>query len=167
MNNFFKKTETEKGVTFIELMVTIFIVMFGITGSIALMQRTISSGRTSSLRFQAAYLAQEGVELVRNVRDTAWVENRDWFSEISTPPASYYTISYNSNDLMSLGDKRLYQGTDDRYSHHFSGTESPFEREIKLSLCPEGTINECVEVRSIVSWDGGDNLIIQRLYNWR
>ncbi len=164
MNSFLEKIKEKKGVTFIELMITIFIVMFGITGSIALMQRTISYGRTASLRFQAAYLAQEGIELVRNVRDSAWVNDVNWFLGIS---AGCYIISYNSSNLMPCGETRLNTDIGGFYSHS-AGAISPFRRWIDLSVCPEGLpLNRCVEVKSTVSWDGDNSLIIiQRLYNW-
>lgn len=58
-----------RGFTIIESMVAISILFLAITGPIALMNESIQSARLARDRVQATYLAQEGVELVRNIRD--------------------------------------------------------------------------------------------------
>ncbi len=173
MKELLKYTKDKRGITFVELMITIFIVMFGIVGSLGLMQRTISGGKASALRFQATYLAQEGLELIRNVRDSNWITNKsDWLHWLSP---SCHIISYNhvygqpvatcSGNNIDLFYHNQF------YSHNSSGEATPFRRELNLSNCPapDNLISKCVEIKATVSWgDEGEKVeAIQRLYNWR
>ena len=64
----------KKGFTVIEVIVAIFVIVTGIVGVLALVTQTISSATYSSNKLIAAYLAQEGIEIVRDIRDTNWLE---------------------------------------------------------------------------------------------
>lgn len=58
-----------------EVIVAIFFIATGIIGSYILINSTIFSTTHASNKFTATYLAQEGIEIVRNIRDTNWLEN--------------------------------------------------------------------------------------------
>lgn len=62
------------GFALMEVIVALFMITTGIIGSYILISSSISSTTYASHRFTAAYLAQEGVELVRNIRDTNWLQ---------------------------------------------------------------------------------------------
>ena len=62
------------GFTFLELVITIFVITVGIVGVYIVAQYPISYTSISIQKLTAAYLAQEGIEIVRNIRDTNWVE---------------------------------------------------------------------------------------------
>ena len=53
-----------------EAIVAIFVITTGIVGVLSLVTQTISSATFSKDKLIAAYLAQEGIEIVRNIRDT-------------------------------------------------------------------------------------------------
>jgi type II secretory pathway pseudopilin PulG len=67
-----------KGFTLAEVLVAIFILVTGIIGVSFLITNTISSVNHSSKKLVAAYLAQEGIEIVRNIRDTNWLQHQAW-----------------------------------------------------------------------------------------
>ena len=74
INMFFKslicKIENkEKGFTFLELIITIFIFVVGILGAYSVSVMSVSDARVANERVTAIYLAQEGIELVKNFRD--------------------------------------------------------------------------------------------------
>ena len=72
LNSMKKKSLT--GFTLIEVLVSIFIVTIGAFAVFALTSRTITISGGVNSRFVALYLAQEGIELVRNTRDTNFLE---------------------------------------------------------------------------------------------
>lgn len=72
---------TSKGFTLIETLIAISILVLAVTGAFAAAQNGISSAIFSKDQIVAFYLAEEGVEGVRNVRDqngligTFWLDN--------------------------------------------------------------------------------------------
>ncbi len=78
-----KRNKNNKGFAIMEVLVALFLITSGIIGSYILISSTISSTNYASDRFTANYLAQEGIELVRNIRDTNWLE------PYSEPPVPY------------------------------------------------------------------------------
>ena len=64
----------QKGFTLIEVLVAIFIITVGAGGTIALIQKTLSFTSNAALQLEASYLAQEGMEIVRNIRDTNLIQ---------------------------------------------------------------------------------------------
>lgn len=72
------------GFTLIETLVAVTILTLGIVGPLELAYRSISYTKLSQNQIVASYLAQEGVELVRHIRDTNkingepnWLKNLD------------------------------------------------------------------------------------------
>ncbi len=62
-----------KSFTLIEVIIAIFILTMGTVGAFSLIQRTIAFTSISSSRLTAAYLAQEGMEIARNIRDSNYL----------------------------------------------------------------------------------------------
>jgi len=71
-----------KGFTILELMITIVVISIGVLGAYSVIQDILLSTAKSSNRLTATYLAQEGIELVRNERDTNWIRNNGWTDNI-------------------------------------------------------------------------------------
>ena len=68
----------------IELILAIFILTVAVFGSFALIQRIAIFAYASQTKLTAYYLAQEGIENVRNIRDNNWLQGNDW--TIGLPP---------------------------------------------------------------------------------
>lgn len=75
-----------KGFTLLELLVSIIVIAIGVLGTYSVVQRIFVITFNSSHHLTAAHLAQEGVEIVRNIRDTNWIEDEDgdWREGISS-----------------------------------------------------------------------------------
>ena len=73
-----------KGFTMIEATIATFILTVGTLGAFALIQIIIGFTSEVSSRLQAVYLAQEGVENIRNIRDSNWLAQAAWDQGIST-----------------------------------------------------------------------------------
>lgn len=73
-----KKMANNKGFTLTEVMIGIMILTMAIVSASNLLIDMIRSNRNNVLTLQAYYLAQEGVEAVRNIRDTNWLHNSNF-----------------------------------------------------------------------------------------
>lgn len=72
-----------KGFTIIESLVAITILILAITGALSAMQIGISSYIFSKNEISAFYLAQEGFEQIRNLRDENSLKGQSWLTAIS------------------------------------------------------------------------------------
>lgn len=68
----------EKGFTLTEVMIAIMILTVAIVSATSLLTGLINSNKNNVKTLQAYYLAQEGIEAVRNIRDTNWLYNKNW-----------------------------------------------------------------------------------------
>ncbi|MBI2041809.1 MAG: prepilin-type N-terminal cleavage/methylation domain-containing protein [Candidatus Nealsonbacteria bacterium] len=79
----------KKGFTLIEAVLSTFILSVGVLAIFGVIQMIVSFTSGISSRLQATYLAQEGIENIRNIRDSNWLVQRDnpalaWDQGIST-----------------------------------------------------------------------------------
>ncbi len=169
----------EAGFTLIEMMIAIFVMVVGIMGVMSLLQRVIFSSSVSSSRLTAAYLAQEGVEIVRNVRDTNWLEARtaanSWDEGLTVCGGAGfiadYSHSYGPNQIdpsfPCYSGQYLNIDTNGFYGYS-SGAQTKFQRKI---LITQGGSPDVQNVLIEINWtDKGasSSLSVQEdLYNWR
>lgn len=73
---------SRRGFTLIELLITIFLVSIGLIGVISFFNSTFQSHFGTKNELVAAGLAQEGLELVRNIVDYQYLNGGIWYSEI-------------------------------------------------------------------------------------
>ncbi len=76
-----------KGFTIVESLVAITILVMVIIGATSAVQSGISSYIFSKDQIIAFYLAQEGFEQIRNIRDENGLKNQDWLTGLSTNPS--------------------------------------------------------------------------------
>jgi Tfp pilus assembly protein PilV len=90
-----------KSFTLIETIVAIFILTTGILALSSLISYFISTSSISSQRLVAAYLAQEGIEIVRNIRDSAYISGdaSNWNNVTSTCSAGCSNFDYRSSKI--------------------------------------------------------------------
>lgn len=158
------------GFTIIELTATLAILTFGIIVIYEAFFPFIALTFNNSLRFTASYLAQEGVEIVRNMRD------RNFIARILDPLVPWsagltacslgcqvdyndLTLSvYNPTEFLKIGSSGFYS--------YDAGTDSKFKRKITLDL--QGS--DVLRVDVSVTWDyNGQPYSFETreyLYNW-
>ncbi|MEK7524040.1 MAG: prepilin-type N-terminal cleavage/methylation domain-containing protein [Patescibacteria group bacterium] len=72
-------TITKKsGFTLIETVLAIAVIGMVITAAASLTRSSLRMGYETMHRFTAFHLAEEGVEVVRHLRDSNWLQNRAW-----------------------------------------------------------------------------------------
>lgn len=84
------------GFTIAEVLVAIVVVALTIASITFLVIDTISANSANMKSFQASQLSQEGLEMVRNMRDSNWLRNLDWLgSQVSSEDGPFFSINLN------------------------------------------------------------------------
>ena len=170
-----------KGFSLLEVIIAISILGTGILSTVALINRTISVGSVVKNQLIASNLAQEGMEVIHNIRHTNWIEEA---SDGVTPwddglvdGNSCVEFNSTSTALMSPGtcgnadieERRLYilnVAGNVNYTHTTTATTTIFYRHITItSGLDNGEPYKLV--RSTVLWDGGSINAEGRIYNWK
>lgn len=157
-----------------EVIISVAIVVTALVASIALISFSISGISSNKNKLIAASLAQEGLEIVRNIRDSGWFQGytgpvdplgNDW-KEIFGEQT--YRVEYNTQQLLGAGDSTLYKDATGFYSHDNSGIATPFSRTITINYISGGDTQ--IRVVCNVVWEekGRPRSITAetRLYNW-
>lgn len=76
-----KISKDVKAFTLTEVMIGMMILTVAIVSASNLLSGIIDSNRNNLTTLQAYYLSQEGLEMVRNIRDTNWLHNMDWLGK--------------------------------------------------------------------------------------
>ncbi len=158
----------KKGFSLVEIVIILFIISMGMLGVLSLIIQNIQSQTYNKNNLIAYQLAQEGVELIRMVRDSNWRN-----SEFYTTGLSMGDVFMDFDDLEpsiytgTPGDGLLRLGTDGFYRHGGTDPSSGFSRRITLTLKNANTLQVDVQI----TWQerGRDsNYDLQALlYNWK
>jgi hypothetical protein len=139
-----------KGFSFIESMLAVFLVSVGLITALKLLTAGIKDSMNSRDQFIASLLAQEGVELVRNIRDNNWVDNDPTTGSFYGISDDTCNIAYNSAISCNSPDFKLYLNNNNYYDHTPSGgTPTKFKREIIIK-----DVLGSKDIMSMVTWGG-------------
>ncbi len=153
----------------IEMIAALFVVSVGIMGVFSLVSQTISYVSIISSRLTAIYLSQEGMEIIRNIRDSNFLkinkgEEINWDDDLLA--GSYYNFDYQSQtipDNINCGEKNYLEISDGFYKCSSSGQ---FERKAQITEIGDDKIDVVIEV----SWQerGRTHMVVARenLYQW-
>ena len=152
--------------TLIELMVMAFVVIVGIVGISGIISRFFFYSGFATAKLVAAYLSQEGVEIVRNIRDSNWVVGGiPWDQGLG---AGDYEAAYNDISLSSWSGSGRFLRLNNNFYNYASGSTTKFKRRIKIER-NIGGFNE-IQVTVTTSWqERGNNYQIEVadiFYEW-
>ena len=136
----------------LEAVIATSIVMIGILGIFITSQETVLVVYLARDRLIAAYLAKEGMEVIRNIRDQNFLRGvTPWNAGISSSTPAQLFIDGNGF-----------------YTTSTTATTTKFTREIIIA--PTSDVDGIVyriNVRTIVRWAEHSFLVEENLYNWR
>lgn len=129
----------KRGFSLVEVLFALVALSAGIVAIIMLMTTNIKTAVLAKNQVIAAELAQEGIELVRNIKDN----DAAFFvaANFTVADNDKYRIDYKStkDDLKSSKatfptdpDKKLFINTDGFYDHVATGATTKFYRKIKI-----------------------------------
>ncbi len=148
--------KTQRGFSFTEVMISLFVLSIGFLGVIGLATKTLQGSFAQRDAAIASLLAQEGIELVFNIRDTnIQAGNSDVFDGVDDGD---YRIDYQNVTLLNgnnVNQCRLYRKNaspqQNFYSHtNAGGTATKFARKVTI----DDTDPDIREVEVMVYWGG-------------
>lgn len=161
-----------RGFTLLELTIAVFVLIVAVTGTYSFFSSIIVVTSTASSRLTAAYLAQEGIEIVRNIRDTEWLNDSSWddirnhFSICSLGCEVDYKTGTVGETTALRSFQNNYLGIDtDGFYNYYTGSPSIFKRKVTV-VSAETTL----QISVLVMWKdrGKDYSFIaeETLYDW-
>jgi len=164
--NFFSKNGA--GFTLLEAIFAISILVLTVTGSLALISRLLSFSPQVQSKLIASYLAQEGIEVVRNIRDNNWLNpaNPSWNDGLGNGD---YEADYTNTTLSSWGDRFLNIDSAGFYSYSTTPpfTQTKFKRKITLTQILPDEVGVLVEVSWQEKGQTQSVKVMENLYNWK
>lgn len=180
------KLTATRGFTLVETLVAVFILTVAIVSPMSIASQALSSARYAKEQVTAFYLAQEGIELARNIRDNNVLSVVTWNegtlgSSASGSETFCYLVSGCEIEAKDLAvsscigscDPLSIDTTTGIYTYSsVNTTPTAFTRTIKLQKL-SGTSQPEIRVLSTVSWSngstGGDRIftITDNFLNWQ
>ncbi len=167
----------KKSFTLIELVTSIFVVVIALGGIFLLVRQIIVATSFLPNQLIATYLAQEGIEIVRNIRDTNWREGENWKAGLEGYGSGQEGCDVNDGAALSYDSENLdnYPNTPlhiygDFYKQTTLGDSTSFKRRIVVNTKTDSEGNEYLEVISYVCWKERGRThqvkLIENLYDW-
>lgn len=162
----------KRGFSIGEVLISSFLLMVGIVAATALIVQDMREAFDARDTIIASQLAQEGVELVRNVRDTnaaktiycrgksctqlpydqiLTTENKTYYVSANYDASGEFTLKHGEDHFVL----RVNRATGE-YEHDGTGDPTRFQRRIIIDHDTNnaGPADNTVTVTSLVSWDG-------------
>lgn len=175
----------EEGFTIIELLIACLIIVVGLLSVVSMILNAFTSTVSLSSNLTASYLAQEGFEVVRRIRDENFNEryfsggSGDWYwAEGIIPEGDEGPISgsvhYESEGLEDKADDNLYIDSDGLFSYNTSGEETNFKRKMiieeKNYTYQDDVTTEYLLVTAEITWNEKGEVkeykASTKLFNW-
>lgn len=130
----FKHNKRSGGFTLVEALVALTLLTVGLIP--AFQQATAAINLSNSIRNSliAAHIAQEGIEVVRGVRDANWFNGRP-FDDGLTGCESGCTLQYDSDELLgpTFADAPLRLDPLTGLYQYSNGNPTPFSRTVRIT----------------------------------
>lgn len=151
-----------KGFTVVETLVALSILVLVVSGGFAAVSLSVNRSILSKEQVIAFYLAQEGMEMVRNKRDNNGLAGVDWLTGLTNGgPCASGNICRVDATILPSGSWSLCGGSwgtcpvlrnsgtpDHLYGYNVGWNATPFTREIRIT--EPGT--DLIEVEIRVTW---------------
>lgn len=165
-NNFFKNSKPAAGFTLVEVMAATFIAVTGIAAAYGLVNYSLAMANDASMRLTASYLAKEGIEIIRNIRDSNYVERENsWNYKLENCYAGC-GVDYSSDSLSPDYKDDFLKLDGGFYKYSPSGESTPYKRIVTVDDSFADILKLTVEVKW--SRSGKQNSVVLRedIYNW-
>lgn len=189
------KLKVSKGFTLVESLVAISVFTVGVSAAIFVITQSINVSARTKNKIIAAYLAQEGIEVARSVRDRNWLAGKDsnvsgttcqnegtcWINGINDSDGANNLIKsgcvqYDSNYLLlpnpdcNTKPNLIFDSLSGYYIMNSSASQ--FQRTVTTEFIPQDTPSvgdpERLKVTSAVVCGTSCSVVLEEyLYNWK
>jgi len=155
-----------RGFTLIEVLVSLVIITVAMGPVIILATSAVNVTSRIEHNLIASNLAQEGIEVIRNIRDTNWANNRSFDNNL---PVGTWRVQWDTigGGLMAVTPNPVLKKNNGLYNYVI-GTDTVFRRTVTISKPNSG---ELVLVSSVTWLERGNiNRTISaesHLFNWK
>lgn len=138
-------SKAKSGFTLTETIIAITVITLIITAAYDLVRSSLNIGRSAMNQFTAHHLAEEGLETVRNARDSNWLQNKFWRDGLNDG-------TYSDEEIILDGNKK-------------------FTRIIEIESAGENKDSEFIRVKSAVYYKQGakgkNESLVMELTDWK
>jgi prepilin-type N-terminal cleavage/methylation domain-containing protein len=157
----------KKGFTLLEMLIVTFVISIGLIAIMTLILQAVADSQIAFSRLVAAYLAQEGLEIVGNIRDSNWLAQRQnpgitWNQNLNVGD---WEASYDKSSLDPYADRYLKFGGG--FYNYTSGVNTKFKRKITIATSTSQIIDVSVQVTWQERGKSHQFTTQRQLYNWR
>ncbi len=154
------KLNSQKGFSALELIITIAIFGFGILGIYHFFYPALTLTANAPFHITADYLAQEGIEIIKNIRDNNILSGSSWsqgFSICTTGCQGDYKTgtAIQTTPLGAYKDTFLNNSGSGFYSYDAGVRPTIFKR--KITITQPGSDNNILKVDVLVTWNYNGN----------
>lgn len=156
----------KNGFTLIEAMVALVLVTVAMGPVFILATSSINIAARIEHNIIAANLSQEGIEVIRNIRDTNWLSDTAFDNNL---PVGIWRVEWSTigGGLMTVGSNPILKKNNGLYNYS-SGTDTVFKRTVTISKPNNGKL----VLVSSVTWveRGNINRAVStesHLFDWR
>ncbi len=160
----------KKSFTLIEVLLSVFLITVAVLGLYSGINYSYSSITKASDKFIASYLAEEGIELVKNIRDSNFVNGSvAWTNGLTTCSNPDYgcKMDYDESALtvntVDTVKNPLWINASGFYNYTATGTQTIFSRKIVINIISA----DKMKVSVTVYFADQEFLLEQYLYNWK
>ena len=157
---------TQRGFTLIEALVALVLVTVAMGPVLILATSAVNVASRIEHNLIASNLAQEGIEVIRNIRDTNWLNGAAFDNNLS---AGTWRVQWDTvgGGLMAVGSNPILKKNNGLYSYT-TGTDTVFRRTVTISKPNSG---ELILISSITWLERGSiNRTVSaesHLFDWK
>lgn len=169
-----KLVSNKSGFSLTEVMIGMSILTVAIVSASSLLVGLIDSNKNNVKTLQAYYKAQEGLEIVRNIRDTNWLHNSPWLGDdtnrlwgVKFEKDNDYVVELKEGSKSQCGNDDINRDsiiscapfTVNTPSMDDKAINDTLHRIISIKDCPGhiGNDPDCALVVSKVTWSDGQS----------
>jgi prepilin-type N-terminal cleavage/methylation domain-containing protein len=155
-----KKKLKARGFTLVETLVAVAILMISIAGPLVVASKGLNAAIFARDQMMASYLAQESLELIKNIRDNNVVVGDSWVDGIEMCVSQAAACDLTASDFElttcngNAGGCQLYYDPTRGYNSRSAGRETIFKRYFYL-VDEENTSIPEKRVKVVVKWNHG------------
>lgn len=181
--------KNRRGFTLTEVLIGIMILTMAIVSAGNLLASLINSNQNNLGTLQAYYYAQEGLEAVRNIRDSNWLHNKDWlksgdiWGEDFEEGHEYFVdmerlaFSYGggarTGDFADVGEVKIARpwtvatAVGERFIQNVNGEGEDFQRVLSIKPYEGGHVLVESRVRFMLGKKDREVVLSEVLTNWK